>query len=350
MYAIIHAIEPFDASVGTEIKFTWKGNQIYKVRCVIKNNLSGETVYDQVADSMKQSYIIPKNSGLINGTYYVAYITVFDVNNNESSFQNIGTPFYCFSSPIFKLPVDDIIKVSTYKVGLTYSQLEDEPLDSFCITLYTYQKTELQSSGNVYDTSDLSYTLSGLENANQYYLRATGKTLHNMVLDTGYILFTVSYQVAQIFSPLELNNKPEYGSIEIKSNIVSTIGIPDKDVIYIDGEYIDLRDNTVTYDVGFKIEGNFTEVFFFYEPNLNKRIIHLEDKEKFTADIYYRKGTYSDSNGEKSLFELIANSCGINYVIFSNYIDAPAENQQFALCVNRIGNYYDMKVILVNKK
>lgn len=30
MYVIIHPIEPFDASIGTEIKFTWKGNQIFK--------------------------------------------------------------------------------------------------------------------------------------------------------------------------------------------------------------------------------------------------------------------------------------------------------------------------------
>lgn len=354
MYAIIHNIEPFDSSTGSEIKFTWQGNQIYKVRCIIKNNYSGETVHDQTIDTMKQSYVIPAspNSGLINGVYYIAYITVFDVNNSESSIQNIGTPFYCFSSPTFNLSIDDndIVKVSTYKAGLTYSQLENEPLNSFRITLYTYQKTELQSSGDIYDTADLSYILSGLENAKQYYIRAVGKTLHNMTLDTGYILFTVSYQIAQIFSPLELNNIPEHGAIEIKSNIVSTIGVPEKDVIYIDNEYVDLRDNSVTYDVGFKVDGNFTKVFIFYEPNRNTKIVHLEDKNKFTVDIFYRKGSYSDSNGEMGVFELIANSCGINYVLFSNYVEIPTTTQQFALCVNRIGNYYDMKVILINKK
>ncbi len=352
MYAIIHNIEPFDSSIGTEIKFTWQGNQVYKVRCIIKENASGETIYDQIVESMKQSFVVPKNSDLLNGGYYIAYITVFDVNNIESSVQGIGTPFYCLSSPIFKITVEDsdILKSSTCKVGLNYHQVENESLNSFRITLYTYQKTELQSSGNIYDISDMSYTITGLENAKQYYIRATGKTLHNMILDTGYILLTVSYQIAQIFSPLELNNKSEHGSIEIKSNIVSTVGIPDKDVIFIDNEYVDLRDNKVTYDVGFKTEGDFTKVFVFYEPKQNNRIIHLEDGKNFTVGIYYRKGSFSDSDGHKALFELNANSCGVKYILFSNYIEIPNEFQQFALCVNRTGNYYDLKVIHVNKK
>ncbi|WP_313069730.1 hypothetical protein [Lacrimispora sp.] len=352
MYAIIHNIEPFDSSDGTEIKFTWQGNQIYKVRCIIKDNTSGEIKYDQIVESMKQSFIVPINSGLINGGYYIAYITVFDVNNSESSVQGIGTPFYCLSSPAFKITVEnsDILKSSTCKIGLNYYQTENESLNSFLITLYTYQKTELQSSGNIYDTTDMSYTITGLENAKQYYIRATGKTLHNMNLDTGYILLTVSYQIAQIFSPLELNNKSDYGSIEIKSNIVSTVGMPDKDVIFIDNKYVDLRDNKVTYDVGFKTEGDFTKVFVFYEPKQNNRIIHLEDGKNFTVDIYYRKGSFSDSSGEKGVFELVANSCGIKYILFSNYIEIPTETQQFALCVNRIGSYYDLRVIHVNKK
>ena len=139
MYAIIHNIEPFDSTIGTEIKFTWQGNQVYKVRCIIKENATGETIYDHINDSMKQSFIIPANSGLINGGYYIAYITVFDVNDIESSMQGIGTPFYCLSTPTFRISVEesDILKSSTCRVGLNYYQAENEPLNSFRITLYT---------------------------------------------------------------------------------------------------------------------------------------------------------------------------------------------------------------------
>lgn len=351
MYAIIHPIEPFDSSIGTNISFSWHGNQIYKVRCIIKDNSSGTTVYDNTIETMKQVYPVPADSGLTNGTYYVAYITVLDIDNNESSFQSIGTPFYCLSNPVFSLSIKpgDVIKTSAYQVGLTYSQLQNEPLDSYRITLYTYQKTELQASDIIYNTADVTYVISGLENAKQYYIRATGKTLHNMTLDTGYILFTVSYTIAQIFNPLELNNKPEHGAIEIKSNITSTIGMAEKDVVYIDDDYADLRGNPVTYDIGYEVKGDFTKAFLFNSPERNTDIIHFTDNKDLHVNIYYRQGAFSDSGGEKAFFELEATSSGLKYILYSNYLPILTSAQQFLLCTNRIGNYYDMKAALVNK-
>ena len=99
MYAVIHPIEPFDASKGATINFTWNGNQIRYVHCIIKENDSGETVYDETVENMKQQYNVPSDSTLLNGKYYVAYITVLDVEHIESEQQAIGTPFYCFSTP-----------------------------------------------------------------------------------------------------------------------------------------------------------------------------------------------------------------------------------------------------------
>lgn len=350
MYAIIHPIEPFDTSIGTTIKFTWTGNQIYKVRCLIKNNETNVTVYDATVDSMKQSFTIPENSGLINGTYYVAYITVFDVNNKESDAQEIGTPFYCFSSPTFQLSIheNDVIKASSYKVGVAYTQEENELLDSYEIILYSYSKTRLQSSGTIYNTSDMNYSISGLENAKQYYIRAIGKTLHGIRLDTGYVLFQVSYEQAQVFSPLELNNRSDIGSIEIKSNIISALGLSEKDVVYINNDYADLRDNSVTWDVGFEIRGDFTMIYKFFNPNLNKSIIHLTG-EHLDTNIYYRQGGFSDSNGKKAYFELNDTTTKNTYVQMTNYLDIPTDEQIFILLINRIGSLYDMKVISTEK-
>lgn len=349
MYATIHTITPFDSSVGTNINFTWSGNQIYKVRCIIKNNATGVTAYDSTIDTMKQVYILPPTPTLINGTKYVAYITVFDVDDNESSIQNIGTPFYCFTTPTFNLSISngDIIRASSYSVGLNYHQTENELLNWFNITLYSYQKTSLDSSGAKYDTSDLSYIVTNLQNATQYYIRATGETINGMNLDTGYILFTVSYTTAQIFSKLELNNISETGAIEIKSNIISAEGVPEKEVTYIDGEYADLRDNSVTFDEGFEIDGDFSQIFKFYRPKRNSVIKEFGTTDKLKVKIYYRQGSYSDSNGEKGYFELVANSCGINYIVNSNYVDILASNYyyEYLLLVNRKNGYFDLKAL-----
>lgn len=349
MYATIHTIAPFDSSVGTNINFTWSGNQIYKVRCIIKNNATGVTAYDSIIDTMKQVYTLPPTPTLINGTKYVAYITVFDVDNNESSIQNIGTPFYCFTTPTFKLSISngDIIRASSYSIGLNYHQTENELLNWFNITLYSYQKTSLDSSGAKYDTSDLSYIVTNLQNATQYYIRATGETINGMNLDTGYILFTVSYTTAQIFSKLELNNIPATSAIEIKSNIISAEGVPEKEVTYIDGEYADLRDNSVTFDEGYEIDGDFTKIFRFSKPKRNKVIIEFGTTDKLKVKIYYRQGSYSDSNGEKGYFELVASSCGINYIVNSNYVDILAGDYyyKYSLLVNRKNGYFDLKAL-----
>lgn len=348
MYAIIHNIEPFDAKKGSVIQFSWNGNQIFQVRCIIKENETGNTVYDNTISSMKQQFEVPSDSGLINGINYIAYITVFDVNGEESSLQDIGTPFYCFSTPTFQVSIlsGDIVRASTYPVTITYEQLENEILDSYEITLYSYSKRELQSSGIIYDVEDSSYVISGLENANQYYIRATGTTLHGMTLDTGMILFSVSYTQAQMFTPLELNNKSEIGAIEIKSNLVSTLATSEKDVEYIDGDRADLRDNSITYDIGFEVEGDNTGIYLFSSPNVNKSIIKFTT-ESISAEVIYRKGIYSDSDGEKSYFELQVNSGQKKYVIFSNYIDTPSDDQQFCLLVNRREYLFDLKVITI---
>lgn len=349
MYAIIHTIEPFDATIGTTITFTWNGNQIYKVKCTIKENESGATVYTATIDTMKQQFTIPANSGLVNGTYYVAYITVFDIDNNESSLQDIGTPFYCFSTPTFTLSIseNDVIKTSVYQVSLTYSQAQNELLDSYQIILYSYGKTILQDSGTNYNTDDMGYVISSLENATQYYIRALGVTVHGMSIDTGYILFSVSYTQAQVFSTLELNNLENIGAIEYKSNIVSALGVAEKDVTYIDGTQVDLRNNSLTFDTGFEVSGNFTSIFVFNNPSINKPLIDFPDEN---LKVLYRKGSYNDSNGEKVYFELRVDMDGLVYTLQSNYVTEANENQQYSLLLNRENNFYDIKVVVVAKE
>lgn len=351
MIATIHPITPFDARSGTTIQFTWNGNQIYQVRCIIKDNETGTTVYDDKVSIMKQQYPFPGDSGLINGTYYVAYITVIDVNGNESSLQSKGTPFCCFSYPIFNLSINsnDIIRSSSYETTLSYHQEEDELLNNYQISLYSFQKTELQTSGTVFDTTSLSYIISDLENATQYYIRATGTTLHGIYLDTGYILFTVAYKQAQIFTPLELNNRPDIGAVEVRCNITSALGVPDtSDVIFIDNEYANLINNSVTYDTGFEVEGDFTNIIAVYSPIRNKSICTFIG-DGFEANIYYHEGTYSDSNGEKALFRLLVNYGNTNYVLLSNYVEKINNSQLYAVLVNRVGAYFDIKAAVVDK-
>ena len=169
-----------------------------------------------------------------------------------------------------------------------------------------------------------------------------------MTLDTGYILITVAYTQAQVFSTLELNNLPDSGGIEVRSNIISTIGTPDHNVIYIDGEKADLRDNSVNYDVGFEVFGDFSLIVKLTHPNINKPFLHLFDSSSTTSiTCTYREGNFDNSKGKKGVIELKASSCAdINYVLYSNYFNIPSESESICYCISRYGNYFDTKVVL----
>lgn len=351
MYAIIHPIPAFDSKAGTEINFTWSGNQIQKVRCIIKDNENGMTVYDNTVETMKEKYLLPADSGLLNGKLYLAYITVFDINDTESDIQDIGTQFWCFTAPAFQLSIhtDDVVRSSSFLVSLTYSQAENEALDSCCISLYSYQGIQLQTSGTIYETDSISYLVSGLEDARQYYIRATGITVNGYPLDTLSIPFSVAYLKKQIFSTIEANNLADIGGIELRSNIISMEGQPDKEVAYLDGECADLRDNSVTYDIAYSVSGDSSHVFIFHSPTVNQKLFTWADeKVGQKVSCYYRTGSFENSDGEKGVIQLAADVIGPDspYVLYSNYFPLPSDNENICVCVSRIGNFYDVKALV----
>ncbi len=330
MYAQIHTINPFDSAIGTTIKFTWKGNQIFKVRCIIKENESGTMVYDNTTEGMKPSYSLPPTSGLVNGKCYLCYITVFDIDGKESELQTMGTPFYCFSTPTFKLSVEngDVVKSSTYEITLSFAQAESETLDNYTFFLYSYQKTLLQSSGIQYNTTPpLSYTISNLTNATQYYVRATGTTIHGFQVDTGYILIHVSYSESQVWTSLYLNNRSDIGAIEINANIISSQGVPEnpEKIKYIKPHFVDLTETQVEFDEGFDVSGDFSIIASFYKPKLNSHILFFDTDTLSRIFVYYREGVFSDQGKNPSLGRLYYTnySSGIGHIAKDDPVSLP---------------------------
>ena len=352
MYAIINPIEPFDAAIGTTIKFTWNGNQIFKVRCQIKINSTGELKYDQTVETMKKEFVVQANSGLVNGEYYIVVITVFDEDGNESDEQNIATSFYCYTTPKFVLSVKDgdVIKTSEQEIQLEYTQPENEALNSYCIELYSHQKVLLQTTNIVYDVSDKKTIFTGLNDATEYYIRATGITIHGMTLDTGYIHILVAYKKKYLMSVIEANNLKNIGGIEVRSNIVSIKGTSDKQVIYLDDGGVDLTDNTVRFIDNFILDGNFSQTFVIKNPILNNSIIHFEDSNGvYQADVYYREGSFESSNGLASYFELQAVYGGQTQIAFSNYCSITMHSQYYVLYILRNACYYDVHLAVIEE-
>lgn len=351
MQAIIYKILPFDAESGTTIKFMWNGNQVFKNRCIIKNNETTEIVYDNTITSFKLEHTIDLSQvTLENGVKYEAFITVFDRDNNESDIQPLGNSFICLKTPVFQfinLSEGQTIKSSSYEFILNYSQENNELLDSWSITVYTKSHTVLTSSGIKYDTSSLTYLISGFSNNTEYIIRAEGQTVNGMLIDTGDINITVSYSSSNIFSMLDPVNVRERGAIYLRSNIVSSEGKLDKEGVYLDNGFLDLRDNILTYEEGFLFHDNFSYVMKFYGMKPNDTVLQMFDNTgTYFMSVIYRISKVNEGGQliRKSLFELRIINNGINEIHYSNKLPLISDTDIIALKIVRQSGLFDIEI------
>lgn len=256
---IVRKIPAFDPRESYSVVFQYEGNQVVKNRAVIIDNETYQTVYDHEQERMRLDHVIVANT-LSPGKAYQIKIKVYDDYGNESDFSS-PVLFYCFTKPTFKfsnLTNDMIHRTAVLPVKLSYSQSEGETFRECQISLYTYDYVLSTSSNILYDVSNLNHTFYGLKNESVYYLRATGKTTHDMDIDTGYLKVNIQYIMKYSNVILRVKNLPEVGSISLSSNIIDIGYEFENDNWYIkDGELV-IYDNSLTYLSGFSAPSEYT--------------------------------------------------------------------------------------------
>lgn len=352
MKPALYNISAFDATKEKTITFNWSGNQAFKNECIIRNNTTNTIVYQNTQETLQLKHDI-RADALNNGVLYNITIKVIDKNNNISE-ESTPVLFYCYSTPLLSfsnVSENQIIQNSSYQINLSYNQTEGEQLQYFQVLLYSMNKNLIWSSGVKYDTSTLSVTISDLDDNGTYFLRATGYTINGMELDTGYMNFSVDYELPSMYSIVTLENKAEEGMIKIQSNIISLEGkyYGEEPIPYEDDEYISLYDkNYVSFDEGFSLNNNFTINFKGKNFSYGKNILAITDGEK-TINITHRKGIFlSENNIEKAYFELEVESAFSPYKINSNYYDIPDEAQLISVWIRRQSHVYDICVNIIS--
>ena len=256
---IIKKIPAFDPRENYSVVFQYEGNQVVKNRAVIIDNETYQTVYDHEQERMRLDHVIVANT-LSPGKAYQIRIKVYDDFGNESDFSS-PVLFYCFTKPTFKfsnLTNDMIHRTAVLPVKLSYSQSECETFRECQISLYTYDYVLSTSSNILYDVSNLNHTFYGLKNESVYYLRATGKTTHDMDIDTGYLKVNIQYIMKYSNVILRVKNLPDIGSISLSSNIIDIGYEFENDNWYLkDGELV-IYDNSLTYLSGFSAPSEYT--------------------------------------------------------------------------------------------
>ena len=273
---IVRKIPAFDPRENYSVVFQYEGNQVVKNRAVIIDNETYQTVYDHEQERMRLDHVIVANT-LTPGKAYQIKIKVYDDFGNESDFSS-PVLFYCYTKPNFQfsnLTNDMIHRTAVLPVNLSFSQSEGETFKECQINLYSYDYVLSTSSNILYDVSNLSHTFYGLKNESVYYVRATGKTTHDMDIDTGYIKVNIQYIMQYSNVLLIVRNLPEIGSISISSNIIDIGYEFENDNWSIkDGELV-IYDNSLTYLSGFSAPSEYTVFCKARKLNFNTPFLTL---------------------------------------------------------------------------
>lgn len=268
---IISTISPFDAGKGTTISFSWSGNKMSSNTLYIYNNSTNSLIYSNTVTSSYTLKNTVTGGYLTNGVKYYAIIIVTDYTGN--TFTSDKVLFYCYTTPTFYFQnLQTTISATSYTADVYYYSPDGETFNFCNFYLYDYDTgTESEDSTLLYKSADISetngviaYTYRGLENHNQYWVRALGQTVHGMTVDTGYKKVYIDFTNEDSYAPIYAVNESDQGCIHVYTNLVIISSVADSDSYsYVDSEYIDLRDGEVTYtDIGpfddftMKIVGN----------------------------------------------------------------------------------------------
>lgn len=362
----LYDIATFDATEEASVQFVWSGDQSFGSILTINDNETNATVYSGTYLSMGRDHLIPADT-LTNGRCYNAYIEVLGSDETVISAKSNTVIFYCYKTPVIGFDnisgSDGSIHAanSTYTVVANYAQDEHDPLAQYQILLYDGNRSLVYNPGISYQTeytTSISQTFTGLENGEagtHYYVRATGKTEHDVFVDSGYQALFVRYENPEVFSKLELVNDSKEGRINIKSNLISITGVmaDGSEPVYINGELIDLRDGKVIFSDGFSMPENWTVGANVCGITPNIPLLTWWDGD-LEANVIYREAEFDlNEDVKKGYFEVLLDgptdeegNVIWHTIINSNFID-PVEDPEtsYIIWIRKEDGYYLIRAV-----
>lgn len=354
------SVPSFDATQPYTFTFTAQSGsaQIVANKLVIRNQTDNTVVYDEKQETFKYEHVVNANE-LINGTYYNAVVSVFDVDDNQSP-TSIPIQFWCYSTPnimFTNIPASNIITNASFNFTFTYAQNEGEALNSYVVNLYNAFQSQIATSGVIYAQTgtppyDGSYLFAGFEDNTVYYIEIVGTTVNGAIVSTGQIQFTVKYSQPDLFTLVELTNNCEEGYITLKSNIVIIEGTSNPDPpTYINDQEVDLTEDGswVEWNNGYSISGDFLTRLWFRSPNPYTQIMQFSNAQGQTITMNYMLGYENvDAPDLQSYIEVYVQSIdGMEYYIYSNYIDTLPDTSYYNVWLTRVNGIYQLQFAAV---
>lgn len=331
---ILRRVTPFNAENSFIFNFNVVGSSqqiMYNKLIVRLSSDTSQIIYEDKIQEFRYQHTVPSNT-LSNGTQYVAHIQVFsqgDVLLGESD----PIFFYCLSDPVLKIPtiVNGEVGNQTVMFEGTYNQAESEPLQSFQFILYNDNQDELTRSPEIFSQA-IQFEFSELESRQRYYVELKITTVNELGATTGLIEFIPRYIAPRFDSAIELSNLPDEASVFIKCNVIRIIGIPDIDpVIYENDGAINLVDNGVWFDEGFKLRNDWTIQMWLRDVVDNSVFFKL-----FALDGSHIKLRLKD--GYISMQKMLDDDYIVQSLLGENAVDS---NKTIHICIKHIEGHYD---------
>ena len=159
----------FDATQQATFTFTVQGSsaQVVANQLTIREQDTNDIVYQEKQETFTYTHVVNADE-LTNGTYYNATISTFDTNDNQSQ-ESVPIQFWCYTTPTLQftnIPSSGIITNSSFNFQFTYTQIENEPINSYVVNLFNSSQVQIATSGVQYATTATppysgSYTFTG---------------------------------------------------------------------------------------------------------------------------------------------------------------------------------------------
>ena len=348
----------FDATQAQTFYFNVTGTsaQIVSNTLTIRDNDTNDIVYQENQETFKYEHVVNADE-LTNGTYYNAVVSVFDVDGNQSP-NSIPIQFWCYTTPTIQftnIPSSGIVTNSSFNFQFTYTQTENEPINSYVVNLFNSSQVQISTSGIQYANSGSlpyngSYTFTGFENNTVYYIQLTATTLEGTVISTGLQQFTVQYTRPDLFTLVQLANNCNEGYITLTSNIVLIEGTSHPDPpTYINNQEVDLTGSGswVQWNQGFNITGDMLVRGWFRNPNEYTTLFQFSNTSGQTIKLNFMTGYENvESTIMKAYMEAYVESLdGIPYYIFSNYVDIQSDTDDYVVYLTRVNDIYSLQLL-----
>lgn len=348
----------FDATQQATFTFTVQGSsaQVVANQLTIREQDTNDIVYQEKQETFTYTHVVNADE-LTNGTYYNATISTFDANDNQSQ-ESVPIQFWCYTTPTLQftnIPSSGIITNSSFNFQFTYTQIENEPINSYVVNLFNSSQVQIATSGVQYATTGTppysgSYIFTGFENNTVYYVQVTATTTEGTIVSTSLQQFTVQYTRPDLFTLVQLANNCDEGYVTITSNIILIEGSSNPDPpTYINNQEVDLTDegSWVQWNEGFSITGDMMARVWFRNPNEYSTLVQFSNTNGQTIKLNFMLGYENvDSTDMEAYIEAyVESAAGYSYYIYSNYVTPLADTADYVVYLTRVNDIYSLQLL-----